>query len=123
MHLASKAIAGVASFSLLGPNDPQLKSNKPVIAVLATRTGTGKSTISRMVIDSARDIGLKPVIIRHPMPYGDLSVAVQHFKTYDDFKKFNITIAEEEEYADHIKRGVDLFAGVDYNQILEQAEK
>ncbi len=123
MHLASKAIAAGASFSLLGPNDTQLKSNKPVIAVLATRTGTGKSTISRMVVDSARELGLKPAIIRHPMPYGDLRVAVQHFKTYDDFKKFNITIEEEEEYADHINRGVDLFAGVDYKQILEQAEK
>ena len=123
MHLASKAIAAGASFSLLGPNDTQLKSNKPVIAVLATRTGTGKSTISRMVIDSARDVGLKPVIIRHPMPYGDLSVAVQQFKTYDDFKRHNITIEEEEEYADHIKRGVDVFAGVDYKQILDQAEK
>ncbi len=123
MHLASKAIAAGASFSLLGPNDTQLKSKKPIIAVLATRTGTGKSTISRMVVDSARELGLKPAIIRHPMPYGDLRVAVQHFKTYDDFKKFNITIEEEEEYADHIKRGVDLFAGVDYKQILEQAEK
>ena len=123
MHLASKAIAAGASFSLLGPNDTQLKSNKPVISVLATRTGTGKSTISRMVVDSARVVGIKPAIIRHPMPYGDLRVAVQHFKTYDDFKKFNITIEEEEEYSDHIKRGVDLFAGVDYKQILEQAEK
>jgi predicted GTPase len=123
MHLASKAMATGASFSLLGPKDTQLKSNKPVIAVLATRTGTGKSTISRMVIDSAKAIGLEPVVVRHPMPYGDLRIAVQHFKTFDDFKKYNITIEEEEEYADHIKRGVDVFAGVDYKQILEQAEK
>jgi predicted GTPase len=123
MHLASKAMAAGASFSLLGPKDTQLKSNKPVIAVLATRTGTGKSTISRMVLDAAEDVGLKTVVIRHPMPYGDLRVAVQHFKTFDDFKKYNITIEEEEEYADHIKRGVDVFAGVDYKQILEQAEK
>jgi predicted GTPase len=123
MHLASKAMAAGASFSFLGPNDTQLKSNKPVIAVLATRTGTGKSTISRMVIDSAKDVGLKPVVVRHPMPYGDLRIAVQHFKTFDDFKKYNITIEEEEEYSDHLVRGIDVFAGVDYKQILEQAEK
>jgi predicted GTPase len=123
MHLASKAMAAGASFSLLGPHDTQLKSNKPVIAILATRTGTGKSTISRMVIDSAKSASLKPVIIRHPMPYGDLRIAVQHFKTFDDFKKYNITIEEEEEYSDHIMRGIDVFAGVDYKQILEQAEK
>ena len=123
MHLASKAMAAGASFSLLGPKETQLKSNKPVISVLATRTGTGKSTISRMVVDSIRSVGLKPAVVRHPMPYGDLRVAVQHFKSYDDFKKYNITIEEEEEYADHIKRGVDLFAGVDYKQILDQAEK
>lgn len=123
MHLASKALAAGASFSLLGPNDTQLKSKKPIVAVLATRTGTGKSTISRMVVDSAREIGLNPVIIRHPMPYGNLKIAVQHFKTVDDFKKYDITVEEEEEYADHVKRGVDVFAGVDYKQILEQAEK
>jgi predicted GTPase len=122
MHLASKAIAAGSSFSLLGLNDTQLKSKKPIISVLATRTGAGKSTISRMVINSAKKAGLKPVVIRHPMPYGDLS-AVQHFKNYDDFKKYNITIEEEEEYTEHINRGVDVFAGVDYKQILEQAEK
>lgn len=123
MHLASKAIAAGASFSLLGPKDTQLKSKKPVIAVLATRTGAGKSTIARMVVDSARKAGMRPVIVRHPMPYGDLRVAVQHFKNYSDFKKYDITVEEEEEYADHIAHGVDVFAGVDYGQILEQAEK
>jgi predicted GTPase len=123
MHLASKAIAAGASFSLLSPKDTQLNSNKPVISVLATRTGAGKSTISRMIVDSARDVGLKPAVVRHPMPYGDLRVAVQHFKSYDDFKRYDITIEEEEEYSDHIDSGVDVFAGVDYNQILEQVEK
>ena len=123
MHLASKAMAAGATFSLLGPKDTQLQSKKPVIAVLATRTGAGKSTISRMIVDVVRKVGLKPVVIRHPMPYGDLRVAVQHFRNYDDFKKYQITIEEEEEYSDHIKNNVDVFAGVDYKQILEQAEK
>lgn len=123
MHLASRAMASGASFSLLGPKDTQLKSNKPVIAVLATRTGAGKSTISRMVADTIRKVGIRPVVVRHPMPYGDLRVAVQHFRSYDDFKKYDITIEEEEEYTDHIENDVDVFAGVDYKQILEQAEK
>ncbi len=123
MHLASKAIAAGASFSLLGPNDTQLKSTKPLISILATRTGAGKSTISRMVIDSIRKAGLRPAVVRHPMPYGDLHVAVQHFKSYDDFKRYNITVEEEEEYADHIKLGIDVFAGVDYKKILDQVEK
>lgn len=123
MHLASKAMSAGASFSLLGPNDTQIASRKPVIAVLATRTGAGKSTITRMVVDCARKSGLRPVVVRHPMPYGDLRIAVQHFRSYDDFKKYNITIEEEEEYADHIAHGVDVFAGIDYEQILRQAEK
>lgn len=123
MHLASRVIAAGASFSLLGPKETQIKSKKPVISVLATRTGAGKSTISRMIVESARRAGLKVVVIRHPMPYGDLTVAVQHFKSYDDFKKYNITIEEEEEYSDHIEHGVDVFAGVDYQLILEEAEK
>lgn len=123
MHIASMIIAAGASFTLLGPNDTQLRSKKPVVAIVATRTGAGKSTIARMVIDAARKANLKPVVIRHPMPYGDLSVAVQHFKTSEDLKRYNVTVEEEEEYAEHIERGVDLFAGVDYKQILEEAEK
>ncbi len=124
MHLASKAMAAGASFSLLGPGDTQLKSSKPVVAVLATRTGAGKSTIARMAVTSARKAGLKPAIVRHPMPYGDLeSSAVQHFTTYDDFARHGITVEEEEEYSDHIGMGADVFAGVDYRQILDEAEK
>ena len=123
MHLASKVISAGASFSLLGPKDTQLESKKPIVSILATRTGAGKSTISRMVVDSARKAGLKPVVIRHPMPYGDLRVAVQHFTKYEDFGKYDITIEEEEEYSDHIENGVDVFAGVDYQQILGEAEK
>lgn len=123
MHLASIAMAAGASFSLLGPKDTQIKSKKPIISVLATRTGAGKSTISRMVINEARKIGLKPVIVRHPMPYGDLRIAVQRFTKYEDFKKYKITIEEEEEYSDHINLGVEVFAGVDYQKILEHAER
>lgn len=123
MHIASKVIAAGASFTLLGTKDTQLKSKKPIVSVLATRTGAGKSTIARMVVDAARRINLKPVVIRHPMPYGDLNIAVQHFKTFEDFKRYKITIEEEEEYTDHIEKGVELFAGVDYQQILEQAEQ
>lgn len=123
MHIASKVIAAGASFALLGMKDTQLKSKKPVVSVLATRTGAGKSTIARMVVDAARRINLKPVVIRHPMPYDDLNIAVQHFKTFEDFERYKITIEEEEEYTDHIEKGAELFAGVDYQQILEQAEQ
>lgn len=123
MHLASKVIAAGASFTLLGTKDTQLKSKKPVVSVLATRTGAGKSTIARMVVNAVRKADLKPVVVRHPMPYGDLTIAVQHFKTLDDFKRYKITVEEEEEYRDHIESGVELFAGVDYGKILEQAEK
>lgn len=123
MHLASRAISAGASFGLLGTKDTQLVSKKPVVSVLATRTGAGKSTISRMMTAAAKKAGLKPVVVRHPMPYGDLGIAVQHFKTYDDFAKYGITIEEEEEYSDHLAMGIDVFAGVDYGRILEQAEQ
>ncbi|MEP0825605.1 MAG: GTPase [Nitrososphaera sp.] len=123
MHAASKVIAAGASFVLLGTRDTQLKSNKPVISVLATRTGAGKSTIARMVVDAARRAGLKAVIVRHPMPYGDLGKqVVQHFRSEEDFDKHHITIEEEEEYADHIERSTEVLAGVDYKKILDLAE-
>jgi predicted GTPase len=123
MHTASKVIAAGASFVLLGTKDTQLKSKKPVVSVLATRTGAGKTTIARMVVGAARTSGLEPAVVRHPMPYGDLKIAVQHFKSVDDFRRYRISIEEEEEYIDHVESGVELFAGVDYQQILEEAEK
>ncbi len=123
MHAASKVIAAGASFTLLGSKDTQLRSKKPVVAVLATRTGAGKSTIARMVVDAARKKNLRPAVVRHPMPYGDLRVAVQHFKSVEDFARYKITVEEEEEYADHVEKGVEVFAGVDYQQILEEAER
>lgn len=123
MHSASKVIAAGASFVLLGTSDTQLKSKKPVISILATRTGAGKSTIARMVVDAARRANLKTVIVRHPMPYGDLEAqVVQNFKSTEDFKKHKITVEEEEEYADHIEQGTEVLAGVDYQKILELAE-
>lgn len=123
MHTASKVISAGASFVLLGTRDTQLNSRKPVISVLATRTGAGKSTIARMVVDAARRAGKNTVIVRHPMPYGDLEAqAVQHFRTKDDFAKHKVTVEEEEEYADHIERGTQVLAGVDYQEILNLAE-
>jgi predicted GTPase len=123
MGLASLAQSKGASFHLLGPKDTMLKSSKPVVAVVADRTGAGKSTVSRMVVDILLKMGLKPVVVRHPMPYGDLSVAVQRFETHDDLDRYHATIEEREEYEGHIDKGIVVFAGVDYGAILQQAEK
>jgi predicted GTPase len=123
MNLASIVQSKGAGFHLLGPKDTQIKASKPVIAVVADRTGAGKSTISRLVADILIKMGLKPVVIRHPMPYGDLSVPVQRFETHDDLNRYQTTIEEREEYEGHIDKGIVVFAGVDYGAILEQAEK
>ncbi len=123
MSLASIAQAKGASFHLLGPKDTMIKSSKPVVAVVADRTGAGKSTISRLVSDILVKMGLKPVVVRHPMPYGDLSVAVQRFVTHEDLDRYHATIEEREEYEGHIDKGIVVYAGVDYGAILEQAEK
>jgi predicted GTPase len=123
MNLASIAQSKGASYHLLGPADTMIRSKKPVIAVVATRTGAGKSTISRRVADVLLKNGLKPVAVRHPMPYGDLSIAVQRFSTYEDLDRFHATIEEREEYEQHIDKGIVVYAGVDYKAILDQAEK
>jgi predicted GTPase len=123
MHRAAIAQSKGASFHLLGPKDTMLRSSKPVVAVVAARTGAGKSTVSRKVADILLKRGLKPVIIRHPMPYGDLSVAVQRFASPEDLARFNTTIEEREEYEGHIDKGLVVFAGVDYKAIMEQAER
>ena len=123
MDLASIAQSKGASFHLLGPKDTMLRSSKPVVAVVADRTGAGKSTISRMVVDILLKMGLKPVVVRHPMPYGDLSIAVQRFQTHDDLDRYHATVEEREEYEGHIDKGIVVYAGVDYGAILEQAEK
>ena len=123
MALASLAQSKGASFHLLGPRDTMIASSKPVVAVVADRTGAGKSTISRMVSGILLKMGLKPVVVRHPMPYGDLSIAVQRFQTYEDLDRYHTTIEEREEYEGHIDNGIVVYAGVDYGAILKQAEK
>jgi predicted GTPase len=123
MDKASVAQSKGASYHLLGPADTMIGSKKPVVAVVATRTGAGKSTISRRVADLLLERGLKPVVIRHPMPYGDLSIAVQRFATHEDLDRFQATIEEREEYEGHIDKGLVVYAGVDYQAILNEAEK
>jgi len=123
MNLVSIVQSKGASFHLLGPEDTMIKAEKPVVAVVADRTGSGKSTISRMVVDILVRMGLKPVVVRHPMPYGDLRVAVQRFATHADLDDYHTTIEEREEYEGHIDKGIVVYAGVDYGAILEQAQK
>ncbi|MEM0130131.1 MAG: cyclic 2,3-diphosphoglycerate synthase [Thermoplasmatales archaeon] len=124
MHKASEAMAAGASYLLLGPNDTQLKSTKPVISICAVRTGSGKSQTTRRVEDILTSMGKKVVTIRHPMPYGDLlEQKVQRFATMNDLDIQKCTIEEREEYEPHIKRNVVVYAGVDYEAILREAEK
>ncbi len=124
MHLASRAVAADADFWLLGTGHTQLKSLVPVISVCAVRTGCGKSPVSRLVAEELRKQGRRPVVIRHPMPYGDLAAqAVQRFATLKDLDLQQCTIEEREEYEPHITKGTVVYAGVDYEQILECAEK
>ncbi|AFH49873.1 Putative GTPase [Ignavibacterium album JCM 16511] len=124
MTKASIVNAAGVSFRLLGAAETQVKSNKPVVAVLAVRTGCGKSQTSRKIVEVLTKAGKKVVAIRHPMPYGDLvKQKVQRFATYADLKKHNCTIEEIEEYEPHIARGGVIYAGVDYEAILREAEK
>ncbi|NJE13411.1 cyclic 2,3-diphosphoglycerate synthase [Thermococcus sp. LS2] len=124
MHLASRVHAAGADFWLLGPKSTMLKSSKPVIAVTAVRTGCGKSQTSRKVAKILKDLGYKVAVIRHPMPYGDLrKQIVQRFATYEDLDKYECTIEEREEYEPHIDYGHVVYAGVDYEKILREAEK
>ncbi len=123
MHRASRALAAGADFLLLGPNHTMLRSSKPVIAVCATRTGSGKSQTTRYVSDVVRGLGKRVAVVRHPMPYGDLvDQAAQRFATYEDLDRYRCTIEEREEYEPHLDRGNIVFAGVDYARILEMAE-
>lgn len=123
MSVSAIVNAAGADFALLGPKNTMLKSNKPVISVCAVRTGTGKSQTSRKIIETLLEKGLKVVAIRHPMPYGDLvAQRVQRFATVDDLKKHKCTIEEMEEYEPHVERGNIVYAGVDYADILKEAE-
>jgi predicted GTPase len=124
MHKASQVQAAGASFVLLGPNDTMIKSKKPVISVCAVRTGSGKSQTSRKVALILKKKGRDVAVIRHPMPYGDLAKQkVERFATYDDMAKYKCTIEEREEYEPHVKNGIIVYAGVDYEAILREAEK
>lgn len=123
MHLASTAMAAGANFRLLGPRSTMIKSKVPVIAVTAVRTGAGKSQTTRRIVEVLNARGLKVVVVRHPMPYGDLAKQrVQRFATYQDLELHECTIEEREEYEPHIDRGNVVYAGVDYGDILKQAE-
>jgi len=124
MHLASRSVAAGADFWLLGTEHTQLKSTVPVVSVCAARTGCGKSPVSRLVASTLRAQGHRPVVIRHPMPYGNLvEQAVQRFATIKDLDIQQCTIEEREEYEPHIQHGTVVYAGVDYEKILRQAEK
>jgi predicted GTPase len=124
MHLASRSIAAGADFWLLGTEHTQLGSAVPVISVCAVRTGCGKSPVSRLVAEELRREGCSPVVIRHPMPYGNLAEqAVQRFASMEDLDLQHCTIEEREEYEPHIRKGTVVYAGVDYERILRQAEK
>ncbi|ABF40819.1 conserved hypothetical protein [Candidatus Koribacter versatilis Ellin345] len=123
MHLASRAVAAGADFWLLGAERTELKSKVPVISVCAVRTGCGKSPVSRKIAQELKKHGWKPVVIRHPMPYGDLAKQTsQRFATMEDLVKHDCTIEEREEYEPHIMEGRVLYAGVDYEEIMRNAE-
>eukprot|EP00823_Brevimastigomonas_motovehiculus_P009336 TRINITY_DN8_c1_g1_i1.p1 TRINITY_DN8_c1_g1~~TRINITY_DN8_c1_g1_i1.p1 ORF type:complete len:463 (+),score=129.40 TRINITY_DN8_c1_g1_i1:82-1470(+) len=124
MTLACRCLAKGANFQMLGYKQTFIKSTKPVIAITAIRTGCGKSQTTRYVADIIKKAGKTPVVIRHPMPYGDLAVqAVQRFASYDDLIKHKVTIEEREEYEQHIDCGTIVYAGVDYEGIIRAAEK
>ena len=124
MNRASKAMAAGADFMLLGPESTMIKSSKPVISVCAVRTGSGKSQTTRRVAEILKSFGKKTVVVRHPMPYGDLvRQVVQRFASHEDLEKHQCTIEEREEYEPHIDRGNVVYAGVDYEKILRQAEQ
>ena len=124
MHKASLSLACGADFRLMGPKTTMLKSTLPVVAVCAVRTGAGKSPVSRLVSRSLKKLMGRVVVIRHPMPYGDLTEQVcERFATYDDLKRYDCTIEEREEYEPHIDIGNIVYAGVDYEKILREAEK
>lgn len=124
MHKASLVLAAGADFRLMGVRSTQLKSSKPVVSVCAVRTGSGKSQTTRRVSIILRKMGFKVAAIRHPMAYGDLAKQkVQRFAEYPDLDEQQCTIEEREEYEPHLDNGVIVYAGVDYEAILDQAEK
>ncbi len=124
MHAASRALAAGADFKLLGPAATMLPSIRPVVAVCAVRTGSGKSQTSRYAARALEARGLRVAVVRHPMPYGDLvAQRCQRYETYADLDRYETTIEEREEYEPHLDAGRLVFAGVDYEEILRAAEK
>src|SRR5436305_5013248 len=124
MHLGSRALAAGTSYRLLSPRETMLTSAKPVVAVCAVRTGSGKSQTTRYVAGLLREAGKRVAVLRHPMPYGDLErQAVQRFASYEDLDANDCTIEEREEYEPHLSEGNLVFAGVDYAAILDAAEQ
>ena len=124
MERASLALYCGADFRLVGTKNSMLESKKPVISVCATRTGAGKSTVSRKIAKLLREMGYNVGIVRHPMPYGDLRKQVcQKFTSYEDLIEQECTLEEQEEYNQHIENGFVVFAGVDYKKILKEVEK
>jgi len=124
MHKASLILANGADFFLLSPKTTMLRSVKPVISICAVRTGAGKSTVAREVSSILREKGCTVVIIRHPMPYGNLRrQIIQRFETHDDLDRYECTIEEREEYEPHLDNNFVVYAGVDYERILREAEK
>jgi predicted GTPase len=124
MHLASRAGAAGADFQIFAPGRTMLRASRPVVAVCASRTGAGKSQTSRVVVSMLRDAGLRVAVLRHPMPYGDLArQRLQRFASLADLAEHDVTIEEREEYEPHIAAGSVVFAGVDYEAILNAAQK
>ena len=124
MHHAAVVMAAGASFTLLGPDATMLSSSRPIVAVVAARTGCGKSQTSRRVAQLLRAAGLRVALVRHPMPYGDLvAMRVQRFATQADIDASNPTIEEREEYEEPVRQGMIMYAGVDYEAILRAAEQ
>ena len=124
MHVASRGLAAGASYRLIAPRETMLASAQPVVAICAVRTGSGKSQTTRRVAALLRDAGKRVAVLRHPMPYGDLTKqAVQRFERYEDLEAADATIEEREEYEPHLAEGNLVFAGVDYERILRAAEQ
>jgi predicted GTPase len=123
MHKASEVLAAGANFLLLGPHDTMIRASIPTVAVVAVRTGVGKSQTTRAIAGALKDAGKTVVAVRHPMPYGDLAAQrVQRYATLEDLDRYETTIEEREEYEPHITSGTVIYAGVDYGAILEPAQ-
>jgi len=124
MHLASRVLVAGADFRLMGLGSTLVESSRPVVAVCAARTGSGKSQTSRKVASIMRELGHKLAVVRHPMPYGDLKAqAVQRYASYEDLDRYACSIEEREEYEPHLAQGAVVYAGVDYEAILRKAEQ